>query len=174
MLYLLKRCCWIMQLSPKKIKKSLYGSGILQESDKCIKSQITAQEEGIFPAIRQKLGLPFVIKSYFVVAQLHETYVQATLHRVVNITLHEENISAIVVQDEIIPIENSNDELCENIWRYMNSDGNISYCDLHGHELNANFDLFLLQNYSNFMKKLKRIVCETVSVFKNIYYLFIV
>jgi hypothetical protein len=60
--------------SKENLQELLFESGRLQKADKCRKARIITQGEGILPETQQKLGLNLALKSYFIVAQLHETY----------------------------------------------------------------------------------------------------
>lgn len=101
--------------------------------------------------------------SYFVVAHLHQTYIQVTLHQVVKTSSAEENTSAIIVKDEIIPIENVNDTLCKHVWDRSKSMGEGDYCTSHKDEENIFSDVYTLKNYCNFLERLKLHIFKTVS-----------
>ncbi|KAI9255880.1 hypothetical protein EDC94DRAFT_678176 [Helicostylum pulchrum] len=58
----------------------IFSSGLVPKVDNYKKLRITTQGEKILPAIQKSLKLELSPKSYFLVCQLHEDYVQLTLH----------------------------------------------------------------------------------------------
>lgn len=141
----------------------LVESGMLQKAIKCRKSRLITQGEGILPVIEKKLDLKLPLKSYFVMAQLHENYIQFTLHQVIKTLPTEENAATIIVRDKIIPIENVNDTLCKNIWNHIKSTKKIVCCTSHSDSKDTACDIFSLQNYINVLAQLRQYLSEIVS-----------
>ncbi|KAG2210945.1 hypothetical protein INT47_000102 [Mucor saturninus] len=95
--------------------------------------RISAQE-GILPAITQKLKLNIDPGGLFVVAKLRESYIQLTLHQVVE--------DSFVIKDEIIMIDNVFDALCKKLWFFVANDYGLKYCSTHMYQYpEANFSL---------------------------------
>ncbi|KAG2210911.1 hypothetical protein INT47_000065 [Mucor saturninus] len=141
--------------------KLLYQCGILGKKDGRRKARIVAQEEEIISVLQDKLQVSFRLQEYFIVVQLHENFLHITLHKAIQ--SHDTSlaaITAIVVQDEIIPIENSNNELCENIWSYVNSNGNICNCPTKIAMRDEELMLLLFDNYNTFMHNLRKKLSE--------------
>lgn len=155
--------------SKNNLQKLLSESGILPKLDDCRKTQVITRGERVLSAIQQKLRLKLSLQSYFVVAQLHQTYIQVTLHQVVKIKSPEENETTIMIQDKVIPIENVVDAMCKNIWNQMKLLGGIDYCTSHKNEEYSSCNLYSLQNYSDVLEKLKIHISETVST-RILYY----
>lgn len=154
----------------KNMQDLLFGSGILHKTDEFRKARIVTQGEVILPAIQQKLGLILDLKSYFAVAQLHQKYIQVTLHQIIKMQSLEENASTIIIRDEMIPIENVYDNLCKNMWNNIILDGNINYCDSNRDNEDTTCDLYSLRNYVIILKKLNQFVSKIVST-KTMYFL---
>ncbi|KAG2199462.1 hypothetical protein INT47_011574 [Mucor saturninus] len=103
------------------------------------------------------------IKSYFVLAQLNEEYIQLTLNQVVQTVTDEEDAASIIIQDEIISIPSIYDSLCDHIWKHI---GNISAlitpCEEH-EEDNHVFKYFLSnEDYKSFKSHMKRHLIKKV------------
>ncbi|KAG2233963.1 hypothetical protein INT48_009776 [Thamnidium elegans] len=80
-------------------------SGLVPKDDPSKKLRVVTQGEVLLPAIqRLSVQLKFPLKSYFVLAQLHEDYVQLTLNQVVTSPCSEQE--SIILQDNIIRIPN--------------------------------------------------------------------
>lgn len=105
--------------------------------------------------------MDLAIKSYFVLAQLHENYIQLTLNQVVKTSSIKENASAIIIQDEIIQIENVNENMCKHVWNHIESSDEIHYCTSHEGKKDA--PMYLSQNYGYILEKLKEYISEVVS-----------
>ncbi|KAI9274061.1 hypothetical protein EDC94DRAFT_118787 [Helicostylum pulchrum] len=65
------------------LRDIIYASNLVQKDDSYKKLRIATHGEGLFPEIQQSFNLQFTIKSFFVVAQLYENYMQLTLNQVV-------------------------------------------------------------------------------------------
>lgn len=148
-------------------KKLLIGSGIIQKTDERRKARIFTQGEGILPMIELKTGTHPGLRSYFVVAQLHDTNIQLTLHHVVKTSSPEEEACSIIVKDKIIQHENVVDTLCKNVWNNVIRNESISYCTLHKHGK----DPFSLQTYKLITAKLKKHISSIVIIRKTVYLL---
>lgn len=79
------------------------------------------------------MALPFPLKSFFVLAQLHEDYIQLTLNQVVTESnSNEQNQESIIIHDKSIQIPNIYDSLCLNMWNNIVKDNSlIQLCDTH-------------------------------------------
>ncbi|GAA5795003.1 hypothetical protein HPULCUR_000354 [Helicostylum pulchrum] len=117
----------------KELKEILIASDLFQNEVKTKKLKIITHGEGILPALQRELGLNLALKSYYVLSQLHTTYIQVTLYQVVQITeTNEEEASAIIIQNETLPIESIYDSLCKYMWSHAELDNNlIQCCGLH-------------------------------------------
>lgn len=141
----------------KDFRELLFASGFLLKYNSSIKVQINTQGEGLLPVLSQRLHLELPLKSYFVLSQLHATYIQITLKQVVKIASNEEEVAAITIQDETIPINDIYEELLKNIWRHtILNEGLVINCPLHC----ENFTI--LSNYKEFKKRMKVHMEKTV------------
>ncbi|KAI9263598.1 hypothetical protein EDC94DRAFT_84007 [Helicostylum pulchrum] len=111
----------------------IFASGLVPKDDDSKKLRITTQGERILPAIQKSLKLELSLKSYFLVCQLHEDYVQLSLHQVVTAPNPEEKEQeSIIVQDEILDIPNIYDSLCTSMWQNLVQDSSlIELCEMH-------------------------------------------
>lgn len=147
-------------ISEENSLKLLERSGILKRNDNHRMARIVALEEEIVSAVKdQQVG--FKAREYFITVQLHERILHITLHKAIK--SHEDVITAIVVQDEIIPIENSSNELCENIWNYVNSNGRLCDCSSKTTLQEEDLIMLLFNNYNTFMDNLKTEIFKIVS-----------
>ncbi|KAG2210910.1 hypothetical protein INT47_000064 [Mucor saturninus] len=142
--------------SRRNLTRLLYKSDILQKADNCTISSVITQGDRILPVIKKELGLKLKLKSYSVMAQLHENYVQVTLQQVVNL----DPIMTIIVQDKIIPIDNVSDSLCKSIWEHIVSTKEINCCTNHTRKEKGLCDLFSLNNYVKISGQLKKVISE--------------
>ncbi|KAI8067283.1 hypothetical protein BDF21DRAFT_454676 [Thamnidium elegans] len=148
-----------------ELRDMIYASNLVQENDCYKKLRITTQGEGLLPVIQQSLKLPFPLKSFFVVAQLHKDYVQLTLNQVVTKSgSNHEDQETIVIQEEIIPIPNIYDALCFNMWSNITEDSSlIQLCDTHkGYNDNELLDIFSLENQAEFTNNLKEYISKEI------------
>lgn len=150
-------------VSKRCFRELLFASGILQSHDSSRKVQIITRGESLLPALSQESNLDLPLKSYYVLSQLHTSYIQTTLHQVVKLATTEEEAASITLQDEFLPIENMNDALSKNIWNCLKSNTSLmKCCPLHK-------DNFLtLKNYKEFMIKMNLYIFEKV----NLYFIF--
>lgn len=119
--------------------------------------QINTQGEELLPVLLQRLNLELPLKSYYVLSQLHATYIQITLKQVVKIASNEEEVAAITIQNETIPINDIYEELLKNIWRHIIlNEVLVINCPLHC----GNFTI--LSNYKEFTKRMKVYIEKTV------------
>ncbi|KAI9259772.1 hypothetical protein EDC94DRAFT_152955 [Helicostylum pulchrum] len=111
----------------------IFASGLVPKDDDSKKLRITTQGERILPAIQKSLKPELSLKSYFLVCQLHEDYVQLSLHQVVTApSSEEEEQESIIVQDEILDIPNIYDSLCTSMWKNLIQDSSlIELCEMH-------------------------------------------
>ncbi|GAA5815480.1 hypothetical protein MFLAVUS_008992 [Mucor flavus] len=111
----------------------IYASGLVLKDNDYKKLRITTQGERILPAIQKSLKLELPLKSYFLLCQLHEDYVQLSLHQVVTASTSEEKEQeSIIVQDEIVAIPNIYDSLCESMWyNLVQNSSLIELCEMH-------------------------------------------
>ncbi|GAA5803240.1 hypothetical protein HPULCUR_008717 [Helicostylum pulchrum] len=116
--------------STKKLKDILFASGLVQKNDSR-KLIITTQEEELVPKIQKSFELQFPVKSYFVVAQLYQDYIQLTLRQFVTKSKEEEQES-IVVQEVVVPILDIYNNLSLKMWKKLTKDQDlIQLCHLH-------------------------------------------
>ncbi|KAG2235836.1 hypothetical protein INT48_003948 [Thamnidium elegans] len=148
-----------------ELRDIIYASNLVQENDSYKKLRITTQGEGLLPVIQQSFKLSFPLKSFFVVAQLHEDYVQLTLNQVVTEPgSDQEDQETIISQEEIIPIPNIHDSLCFNMWSNITEDSSlIQLCDTHkGYNDNELLDIFSLENQAEFTNNLKEYISKEI------------
>ncbi|KAI7891964.1 uncharacterized protein EV154DRAFT_562828 [Mucor mucedo] len=134
--------------------------GYVISVEKTILDNIFGSKElgGSIPSIIQQhiVDLDQKMKTYFIVAQLHDTHIQLTLHQIVRLLPTEENVNTIIVQEDIIEIENVNTALCKSMWNHMISKCEINYCHIHikhrGKELHDGLSSF--KNYTDTFQKL--------------------
>ncbi|GAA5804199.1 hypothetical protein HPULCUR_009686 [Helicostylum pulchrum] len=137
----------------------IFSSGLVLKVDDYKKLRITTQGEKIFPAIQKSLKLELSLKSYFLVCQLHEDYVQLTLHQVVTApSSEEEEQESIIVQDEILDIPNIYDSLYTSMWNSLVQDSSlIELCEMHiTSDDNKILDLFSSKTKTELFANLKK------------------
>lgn len=136
----------------------IYASGLLRKDDDCKKLRVITQGEGILPAIQQCWKLQFPVKSFFVVAHLHEYYIRLTLNQVVT---EEGEQEAFIIRDEIIHIPNVYASLCLNMWNNIVEENSlIQLCDKHLN--NELLEIFSVQNQICFTRNLTRYLSNNV------------
>lgn len=147
--------------SKKDLRELLFASSLLLREEHNKKAQIIVQGEGLLPVLENNLRLDLKLKSYYVLAQINDHYIHFTLNQVVQTGSLEEQSSAIIIQDEIIPIDDMYELLCKNIWSHVGSNGHlIECCDLHKGDEEA---ICSLRNYKGFASKIKAYIHENVS-----------
>lgn len=142
-------------------KRLILTSGLFQEDD-LKKLKIITQGEGLLPVIQNFWKLEFPIKTYFVLAQLHENYIQLTLNQVVT-TSSSEQEESIVLKDKIVTIQNIYDSLCIYVWIYITEHSqSIQLCEIH--VASSEFiQLFSLNTKTQFLSNLRQFISENVS-----------
>lgn len=150
----------------ENIRDLLLASGIISNSDDSNKAQIITHGEGYLSVIQTNLNMKLPDKSYYVLAQLHEEYIQLTLQQVVQVTtLKEKDVSSIIIQDEIIPIQNIYNSLCMSIWNHIvKRNSLIKSCPLHNNSKLKNQYLFSIESFKQFMTHMKRYLLKNVSL----------
>ncbi|GAA5808475.1 hypothetical protein MFLAVUS_001866 [Mucor flavus] len=147
------------------LRDIIYASNLIQKDDSYRKFRIATHAEGLFPVIQQSFNLQFPVKSFFVVAQLYENYVQLTLNQVVTEPgLENEYQEAIIMQEEMIPIPNIYDNLCINMWSNITEDSStIQLCDTHErYEDYELLEIFTLKNQAEFTNNLKEFISKNI------------
>ncbi|GAA5806599.1 hypothetical protein HPULCUR_012139 [Helicostylum pulchrum] len=145
----------------------IFASGLVPKDNDSKKLRITTQGERILPAIQKSLKLELSLKSYFLVCQLHEDYVQLSLHQVVTTpSSEEEEQESIIVQDEILDIPNIYDSLCTSMWQNLVQDSSlIELCEMHiTSDDNKILDLFSSNTKTEFFANLKGHISDNVRV----------
>ncbi|GAA5800231.1 hypothetical protein HPULCUR_005656 [Helicostylum pulchrum] len=145
----------------------IFASGLVPKDDDSKKLRITMQGERILPAIQKPLKLQLSLKSYFLVCQLHEDYVQLSLHQVVTApNSEEEEQESIIVQDEILAIPNIYDSLCTSMWQNLVQDSSlIELCEMHiTSDDNKILVLFSSKTKTEFFANLKGHISDNVRV----------
>ncbi|KAG2235803.1 hypothetical protein INT48_001029 [Thamnidium elegans] len=138
------------------LRDAIFESGLLPKDDDSIKLRITTQGERSLPAIQKSLKLELSLKSYFLLCQLHEDYVQLSLHQVVTAPSSEQE--SIIVQDEIIVIQNIYDSFSSNIWDTLMQDSSlIELCEMHNTS-----NLFSSKTKTDFFVNLKDHIADNV------------
>lgn len=145
----------------------IFATGLLEKDDRFKKLRVITYGEGLLPMIQKYHSYEFPVKSYFLLAQVHEEYLQLTLNQVVAGTEEvAENEESIIVQEEIVPIQNIYDTLCLDIWDHAtttNDSNLIRFCDKHN---NKSPESFLMENKYDFITNLRRYLADNV---KKIY-----
>ncbi|GAA5815457.1 hypothetical protein MFLAVUS_008968 [Mucor flavus] len=133
------------------LRDLIYASGLVPKDNDSKKIRITTQGERILPAIQKSLKLELPLKSYFLLCQLHEDYVQLSLHQVVTASTSEKKEQeSIIVQDEIVAIPNIYDSLCKSMWHNLVQDSKlIELCEMH----NTSDKSKILDQFSSKTKK---------------------
>ncbi|GAA5816210.1 hypothetical protein MFLAVUS_009736 [Mucor flavus] len=147
------------------LRDVIYASNLVQKDDSSKKLRIATHAEGLFLVIQQSFNLQFPLKSFFLVAQLYENYVQLTLNQVVTESgLENEYQEAIIMQEETIPIPNIYDILCRNMWNSITEDSSlILLCDTHkGYDDNELLEIFTLENQAEFTNNLKEHISKNI------------
>lgn len=111
-------------------------------------------------------NLDFPLKSYFLLAQLHEDYVQLTLNQVVTSpNINEKEQEFVVCQDEIIHIQNIYKSLCLNMWENLiEYEHLIQLCCNHREDNDCKIlQLFSQENKTQFVSSLKTFISTNVS-----------
>lgn len=136
----------------------IYASGLLRKDDDCKKLRVITLGEGILPVIQQCWKLQFPVKSFFVVAHLHEYYIRLTLNQVV---IEEGDQEAFIIRDEIIHIPNVYSSLCLNMWNNIVEENSlIQLCDKHLN--NELLEIFSVQNQLCFTSNLTKFLSNNV------------
>ncbi|GAA5800284.1 hypothetical protein HPULCUR_005710 [Helicostylum pulchrum] len=143
----------------------IFASGLVPKDNDSKKLRITTQGERILPAIQKSLKPELSLKSYFLVCQLHEDYVQLSLHQVVTAPSSEEKEQeSIIVQDEILDIPNIYDSLCTSMWQNLVQDSSlIELCEMHiTSDDNKILDLFSSKTKTELFSNLKSHISDNV------------
>ncbi|GAA5804834.1 hypothetical protein HPULCUR_010342 [Helicostylum pulchrum] len=102
------------------LEKIVYKSGLVPKDDSSKKLRIVTQHgDGILPAIQKYFNLELPLKSYFILAQLHEGHMHLTLNQTVTCPDLKGEQESIIVEDKMVPIENIYDSMCLNVWNNL-------------------------------------------------------
>ncbi|GAA5812910.1 hypothetical protein MFLAVUS_006371 [Mucor flavus] len=145
----------------------IYASGLVPKDNNSKKLRITIQGERILPAIQKSLRLELPPRSYFLLCQLHEDYVQLSLHQVVTASTSEEKEQeSITVQDEIMFIPNIYDSLSASMWRNLVQDSSlIELCEMHNtSDKSKILDIFSLKLKKEFFANFNSHIFDNVRV----------
>ncbi|GAA5807753.1 hypothetical protein MFLAVUS_001130 [Mucor flavus] len=147
----------------KDLQEVMYASGLINKSDGSKKLVVITQGEVLIPVIKRHVKLDFPLNTYFVLAQLHEDYIQLTLNRVVTNCSVEEKES-VVMQEEIIPIKNIYKSLCINMWENIVEESSlIQLCDEHKTCNDSEIcQLFSMGNRNKFMEDFERFISGNI------------
>lgn len=159
----------------KDFENIIFASGLVHKDDESKKLRIITQGEELLPFIQQSLKLEFSLKSYFILAQLHEDYVQLTLYQVVAESSPEEQMEAIIFHDEIFYTQNIYDDLCSNMWNNVNQNNQlIEPCKEHlTCDDSVTLELLSLKTKNEFMKNLRCYISNNVrSVQEELFFLY--
>ncbi|GAA5794836.1 hypothetical protein HPULCUR_000184 [Helicostylum pulchrum] len=143
----------------------IFANGLVPKDDNSKKLRITTQGERILPAIQKSLKPELSLKSYFLICQLHENYVQLSLHQVVTApSSEEEEQESIIVQDEILDIPNIYDSLCTSMWQNLVQDSSlIELCEMHiTSDDNRILDLFSSKTKTELFVNLKSHISDNL------------
>lgn len=156
--------------SKEELKRILFASGLVQENESSKKLIITTQEEELVPKIQKSFELQFPVKSYFVVAQFYQEYIQLTLRRVVT-NSKEEGQESIVVQEKEVMILDIYNELSSKMWKKLTKDKDlILLCHLHDQINEDQISKMLSSNIkTKFSSNFKKYISSKVKKFRYIY-----
>ncbi|KAI8091514.1 hypothetical protein BDF21DRAFT_409586 [Thamnidium elegans] len=131
------------------------ASKLVDKDSSTNKLRILTQGEGYLPVIQKRLKLKFPIRSFVLLSQLHEDYVQLTLNEVVTESSEEEGQQVVIILEKIINIQNIYKALCLNIWNSIIVDNSlIQPCDKHdGVEVS---ELLSVKSKTVFLDNLKK------------------
>ncbi|KAI7894943.1 uncharacterized protein EV154DRAFT_477724 [Mucor mucedo] len=150
--------------SKENFQKILLGSGILQERNETIKARIVTPEEiEILSIVQQKFNLNLPLKSYFLLAQLHDTYIQLTLKQVVQISSSEKDASSILLDTRIIKIDSIDDTVCKYFWKHVKFNFTKNMSMSHNKTSRNCCDINSIQNHKNALAELKKYLMEMFS-----------
>lgn len=154
----------------ENLRDVIYASGLIHKGDNSKKLRIALHGEEILRIIRQFLKLQFPLKSFFVLAQLHKSYIYLTLNQVVTESgLDEEDQEAIVIRNEIIHIPHIYDSLSLSMWCNVVKDTSLlQLCDVHNKKCGVELqDIFCLENQKEFTKNLQQCISKNVRNIKH-------
>jgi hypothetical protein len=156
-----------LYVTENDIRDMVYVTDMIKKDDSNKKLRIAVREEMLFPVIQQSFSLKFPVKSFFVIAQLYEDYVQLTLNQVVTESnnLDDEYQESIILQDEIIPIRNIYDDFCFYMWNNITKDKSlIQLCDIHkGYNSDELLEIFSLGSQMEFIRSFRQHISKNVS-----------
>ncbi|MBM6386418.1 MAG: hypothetical protein JSY10_20895 [Paenibacillus sp.] len=142
------------------------ASGIVKSEGTSNYLKVITRGEGLLPLLqRRHEGSEFPLNSYFLLANIHEDYIQLTLNKVVVPGSSEVEASSIVIKDKIISIENIYDSLCMNVWNcVVQTESLIILCEYHKcQSIYQVQELFSFDAREDFFKSLKSYMSENVS-----------
>ncbi|GAA5815490.1 hypothetical protein MFLAVUS_009002 [Mucor flavus] len=142
------------------LRDIIFASGLVPKDDNFKKLRIITQGERILPEFKK-----FTPRSYFLLCQLHEYYVQLSLHQVVtNPTSEEKEQESSIVQDEMMSIPNIYDSLRASMWHNLVQDSSlIELCQIHNTSDGNNiFGLFSSKLKTEFFANLKGHISNNV------------
>ncbi|KAG2235805.1 hypothetical protein INT48_001031 [Thamnidium elegans] len=150
-------------------RKIVHTSGLVQKNDRSKKLRIITQGDDILPTIQKYLHLELPLKSYFVLAQLHEGHIQLTLNQTVTCPDLKEEQESIIIEDKMVPIENIYDSLCLNVWNNLIENNDlIKLCDEHNmSDTDGVLDLFSLKTIKEFKSNFKQYISENVPIYNK-------
>ncbi|KAI9259795.1 hypothetical protein EDC94DRAFT_153832 [Helicostylum pulchrum] len=152
------------------LEKIVYKSGLVPKDDSSKKSRIVTQHgDGILPAIQKYFNLELPLKSYFILAQLHEGHMHLTLNQTVTCPDLKGEQESIIVEDKMVPIENIYDSMCLNVWNNLIENNDlIQLCDQHSMcDTNGVWDLFSSKNKKEFEINLKRYISGNIPTYNK-------
>ncbi|GAA5799294.1 hypothetical protein HPULCUR_004705 [Helicostylum pulchrum] len=134
------------------------ASGIVESEGTSNYLKVITRGEGLLPLLQRRYKISKLsLDSYFLLANIHENYIQFTLNKVVVVGDSEIEASSIVIKDKIISIENIYDSLCMNVWNcVVKTESLIILCEEH--ELQSAYqvqELFSFDAREEFFKSLK-------------------
>ncbi|KAI7896274.1 uncharacterized protein EV154DRAFT_492895 [Mucor mucedo] len=143
-----------IDISEEDIQQLFYIGNVPQELAERRKVRLCNIGSCLMPVIQKIIGQEFKLKSFFVIAQLHDTYIHFALYQAVQCDLMGKCIStAMLIIDKLVPMENLKDRLCKSILNNIATDNNIDYCDIHKAQ-GSNWDCYRLDNYKSVLDTL--------------------
>ncbi|KAI9359865.1 hypothetical protein BD770DRAFT_471686 [Pilaira anomala] len=147
----------------EELKSLIFESGLIQKDDKSKRLNVITQGEMILLAIQKYLRAEFPLKTYFLVTQVYENYIQLTLNQVITGSTGEsKEQETIVIQDEILSIQNIYSSLSLNLWNsIIQNHSFIQFCPKHNEgDENLILELFSLKTKTELMKNLNKYISD--------------
>ena len=147
--------------SKDNLREPIYASGLIKSDNNLNKLRITVLGERMLSSIKQLLKLNLPVKSYFILAHIHENYIQLTLSQAVTAPDSQNEQESIVVENEIIYIQNAYDSLCSYIWNHLvQFQSPVKLCNTHCRDYKV--ALFSIKSKTEIISNFKQYILDNV------------